>query len=1086
MNKFNNPRLLNTVISGTGMKHPVRPHVIIGSEEKGFIRGDLMDANAIAESIEAEVNERMGADSQLSQDIDTKINQAVENLVNGAPEVLDTLKELSDALGDDENFANSIATELSSKVDKVEGKGLSTNDYTNAEKTKLSELQDVFDRGTGETSVVQKGTSSIASGAKSIAVGLNTTASGANSHAEGNNTIASGINSHAEGAGGTEARGEHSHAEGWNNLSSGDKSHSEGEKNTASGVNSHVGGFESTASGKRSFAHGYRANASGENSISLGTATQATKDGEMAVGRFNISDSHTRFSVGIGTADNNRKNAFAVTDEGKVLMSIGGSDNVDLANAIETTAVGLNALGERVEGIAEGAEVNVQSDWLTANPSYDSFIKNKPTKLSQFQNDTDFVTADNVSDVKGKVEELYKDDINVADILYSDGTITTQVIGNKIPIGICVGSSSDFEDGKARFISLKYMSTNTAEGTNAYSINNGNAIWFQDNDQFEDLSLQNYTTNTASNDKNGESNNSIILDSTNADHYSAVVVCKDFDPGYKQGDWYLPAVGELAVAYSNKITINRVIQHLNATVTYGAQLEDNALLSSTESSSDYIFTYSPTSTTPFVTMLKYSNLGFGKAVRAFLAITPKVSGKIADNEEVVSTALNNLNIKIEGVQNSTVEGFNYINEKIDDLSDSNFVVAKAITELKVRQDEFDILYTDLEESNNTKYDKAGGTISGDVDITGNTIHRGDDKVWGEFYLRTDRSANYIADIKFDTSLTSGNDNAIISLYSDIFEKNPSNSIQEHVPTYNNATILRGIAAPVNNNDAATKKYVDDRTISNHYHLVELDVAGNVLQKASSIVYRDLESRLTDNKYIDYLDVIWPNVTVGEDTRFYAQLIGITEVNTGDLIFSSSLVHQGDAEVIVLFFLSNQDVLTTQIISSKIFEKVSNKKTSITSNSTSNDYYPTTKAVYDEFCRKPVTVWEYTDGTKIKASNTALSATPTYQITGLDFTPYKRLKFYIAGGTSNNNITPTVVLEMPLDSHAANSDTFNHYTAGYTTPYLNNDNRLYTVLMCVSSDKTSVFFSYQTSLYGTAGTSAAADSRYLYKIEGLYD
>ena len=427
MNKYNNPRLLNTVVSGTGMKNPVRPHVIIGSEKNGFIRGDLMDANAVKEAVAEEVAERIDADLNLSEEIDTKVRQAVDDLVDGAPEVLDTLKELSEAIGDDGNFITTMTEQLSEKVDKVEGKDLSTNDYSNEDKAKLA-------------------------------------------------------------------------------------------------------------------------------------------------------------------------------------------------------------------GIAEGAEVNVQSDWLTANSSYDSFIKNKPTKLSQFQNDTAFVTADNVSDVKGKVEELYKDDINVADILYSDGTITPEVIGSKTPIGICVGSSSDFEDGKARFISLKYMSRDNREGTNTYSINNGNAIWFQDNNQFEDLPLQNYTTNTASDDKNGEINNSIILNSTNADHYIAVDVCKIFDPGYKQGDWYLPAVGELAVAYSNKITINRVIQRLNATITYGAQLEDNALVSSTESSSNYIFTYSPASTTPFVTMLKYSNTGFGKAVRAFLAITPQVSGKIADIEALLPEA----------------------------------------------------------------------------------------------------------------------------------------------------------------------------------------------------------------------------------------------------------------------------------------------------------------------------------------------------------------------------------------------------------------------------------------------------------------
>jgi len=138
MNKYNNPRLLNTVVSGTGMKNPVRPHVIIGSEKNGFIRGDLMDANAVKEAVAKEVAERIDADLNLSEEIDTKVRQAVDDLVDGAPEVLDTLKELSEALGDDANFVTTITEEIASKVDKVEGKGLSTNDYTTAEKQKLA------------------------------------------------------------------------------------------------------------------------------------------------------------------------------------------------------------------------------------------------------------------------------------------------------------------------------------------------------------------------------------------------------------------------------------------------------------------------------------------------------------------------------------------------------------------------------------------------------------------------------------------------------------------------------------------------------------------------------------------------------------------------------------------------------------------------------------------------------------------------------------------------------------------------------------------------------------------------------------
>ena len=76
MSKYFNPRLLNAVIAGTGMRNPVRPHVILGSEDGEFVRGDLMDANAIQEFV----------------------SQKINDLVNNAPEALDTLKELADAI----------------------------------------------------------------------------------------------------------------------------------------------------------------------------------------------------------------------------------------------------------------------------------------------------------------------------------------------------------------------------------------------------------------------------------------------------------------------------------------------------------------------------------------------------------------------------------------------------------------------------------------------------------------------------------------------------------------------------------------------------------------------------------------------------------------------------------------------------------------------------------------------------------------------------------------------------------------------------------------------------------------------------
>ena len=68
--------------------------------------------------------------------VDTK----VAGIVDSAPETLNTLNELSAALGNDENFATTVATQIGLKVDKVEGKGLSTNDYTTAEKTSLATI----------------------------------------------------------------------------------------------------------------------------------------------------------------------------------------------------------------------------------------------------------------------------------------------------------------------------------------------------------------------------------------------------------------------------------------------------------------------------------------------------------------------------------------------------------------------------------------------------------------------------------------------------------------------------------------------------------------------------------------------------------------------------------------------------------------------------------------------------------------------------------------------------------------------------------------------------------------------------------
>lgn len=81
-------------------------------------------------------------DNNIKDTYSTKeyVTQKISELVNSAPGTLDTLKEIAAALNNDSNFATTIITQLGTKVDKVKGKQLSTEDFTAALKTSLENL----------------------------------------------------------------------------------------------------------------------------------------------------------------------------------------------------------------------------------------------------------------------------------------------------------------------------------------------------------------------------------------------------------------------------------------------------------------------------------------------------------------------------------------------------------------------------------------------------------------------------------------------------------------------------------------------------------------------------------------------------------------------------------------------------------------------------------------------------------------------------------------------------------------------------------------------------------------------------------
>jgi hypothetical protein len=73
---------------------------------------------------------------------ETYVAEKVADLVDSAPGALDTLNELAKALGNDENFSTTVATEIGKKVDKIDGKNLSSNDYTDEDKATLATIKD--------------------------------------------------------------------------------------------------------------------------------------------------------------------------------------------------------------------------------------------------------------------------------------------------------------------------------------------------------------------------------------------------------------------------------------------------------------------------------------------------------------------------------------------------------------------------------------------------------------------------------------------------------------------------------------------------------------------------------------------------------------------------------------------------------------------------------------------------------------------------------------------------------------------------------------------------------------------------------
>ena len=216
---------------------------------------------------------------------------------------------------------NAITAATSTKQDTLVS---GTNIKTINGETLLGEGNIEIQGGSGGGKAIEAGRGiSITTGETADTVSFNlpiSAGTGTNSIIEGSADLANGISSHAEGT---------------KTIASGENSHAEGENTRANGKGSHAEGFLSNANGEYSHAEGFFARANGKYSHAEGMNTIANNMAEHASGQYNNSVSasttfgdsgDTLFSVGNGTSESEKHNAFEIRQNGDIYITKDGQD----------------------------------------------------------------------------------------------------------------------------------------------------------------------------------------------------------------------------------------------------------------------------------------------------------------------------------------------------------------------------------------------------------------------------------------------------------------------------------------------------------------------------------------------------------------------------------------------------------------------------------------------------------------------------------------------------------------------------------------------------------------------------------------
>lgn len=144
------------------------------------------------------------------------------------------------------------------------------------------------------------------------------------------------------------------------------------------------------------------------NSISAGanetTWTQITNTGTK-IATISIDGTSTDVYApegGGGTITDVQVNGTSVVSSGVASIDLTGKVDKETGKGLSTNDF-TTTLKNKLDGISNGAEANVQSNWNETNTSSDAYIQNKPTNVSAFTNDAGYLTLSTLPIYDGSV-----------------------------------------------------------------------------------------------------------------------------------------------------------------------------------------------------------------------------------------------------------------------------------------------------------------------------------------------------------------------------------------------------------------------------------------------------------------------------------------------------------------------------------------------------------------------------------------------------------------------------------------------------------------------------------------------------------